>query len=68
MKNVADVTDNWGSWVRIDLRPGTTLDDPEMIMVTIKDYALAAVTLNKGQVQELIDGLEDALWLAQKAI
>jgi hypothetical protein len=67
MKNVADVTDNSGAWVRIDLRPGTTLDDPEMIMVTIKDDALAAVTLNTEQVKALIDGLEDALWLAQKA-
>jgi hypothetical protein len=66
VKNVADVTDNWGSWVRIDLRPGTTtLDDPEMIMVTVKDDALAAVTLTRAQVQELIDGLEDALWLGR---
>jgi hypothetical protein len=65
MKNVADVTDNWGSWVRIDLRPGTTLDDPEMIMVTVKDDALAAVTLTRAQVQELIDGLEDALWISR---
>jgi hypothetical protein len=64
MKNVADVTDNSGAWVRIDLRPGTDLDDPELIMVTIKDDALAAVTLNKEQVRALIDGLEDALWLA----
>jgi hypothetical protein len=65
MKNVADVTDNWGSWVRIDLRPGTTLDDPEMIMVTVKDDALAAVTLTRAQVQELIDGLDDALWISR---
>jgi hypothetical protein len=36
-----------------------------MIMVTVKDDALAAVTLTKEQVQELIDGLMDALWLAE---
>jgi hypothetical protein len=65
MKNVADVTDNSGAWVRIDLRPGTDLDDPQMIMVTIKDDALAAVTLTRAQTQALIDGLEDALWLAE---
>lgn len=67
MKNVADIADNWGSWVRIDLRPGTTLDDPELIMVTIKDDALAAVTLTRAQAQELIDALEDALWLTHKS-
>ena len=62
MKNVADVTDNTGSWVRIDLVPGTDLDDPELIMVTIKDDALAAVTLTRAQASALVDGLEDALW------
>lgn len=67
MKNVADIADDWGSWVRIDLRPGTTLDDPELIMVTIKDDALAAVTLTRAQAQELIDALEDALWLTHKS-
>lgn len=65
MKNVADVTDNSGAWVRIDLRPGTDLDDPELIMVTIKDDALAAVTLTRAQASALVDGLTDALWLAR---
>ena len=64
MRNVADVTDNSGAWVRIDLLPGTDLDDPELIMVTIKDDALAAVTLTKEQTSALIDGLQDALWEA----
>ncbi len=65
MKNVADVTDNSGAWVRIDLRPGDDLDDPTLIMVTIKDDALAAVSLTRAQVQALIDGLDDALWLSR---
>jgi hypothetical protein len=38
------------------------LDDPELIMVTIKDDALAAVTLTRAQASALVDGLEDALW------
>ena len=62
MKNVADVEDNSGAWIRIDLRPATTTDDPEIIMVTIKDETLAAVFLTRGQAQELADGLSDALW------
>jgi hypothetical protein len=64
MKNVADVTDNSGAWVRIDLIPGTDLDDPKLTLVTIKDDALAAVRLTTEQVKALIDGLEDALWLS----
>lgn len=67
MKNVADIEDNDGAWIRIDMRPGTTLDDPQLITVTIKDDALAAVTFTRAQVQALIDGLEDALWLTLKS-
>jgi hypothetical protein len=62
MKNIADVTDNSGAWARVDLVPGTDLDDPELVMVTIKDEALAAVTLTRAQASELVDGLIDALW------
>ena len=62
MKNVADIEDNSGAWIRIDLRPGTTLDDPKLITITIKDEALAAVTLTRQQALALSDGLEDALW------
>jgi tellurite resistance protein len=65
MKNIADITDNAGSWLRIDLVPGTDLDDPELIMVTIKDDALAAVTLTTAQAVALADGLKDALWEAR---
>ena len=65
MKNVADIEDNDGAWVRIDLRPGTTLDDPQVITVTIKDGALASVTLTKEQAFALIDGLEEAVWLCR---
>jgi hypothetical protein len=61
MKNVADIEDNDGAWIRIDLRPGTTLDDPQLITVTIKDDALASVTLTPQQALALIDGLDDAL-------
>lgn len=61
MKNVADIEDNDGAWIRIDLRPGTTLDDPQLITVTIKDEALASVTLTPQQALALIDGLDDAL-------
>jgi hypothetical protein len=64
MKNIADLTDNSGSWIRIDLVPGTDLDDPQLIMLTIKDEALAEVTFTRAQVSELIDALEDALWSA----
>lgn len=63
MKKIADVTDNWGSWVRVDIIPGTDLDDPELIVVTIKDEATAAVTLTRDQVRALYEGLEDALWV-----
>jgi CHASE2 domain-containing sensor protein len=38
------------------------LDDPELIMVTIKDDQLAAVTLTRAQAAELIDRLMDAHW------
>jgi hypothetical protein len=62
MKNVADIEDNDGAWVRIDLRPGTTVDDPQLITVTIKDEALASVTLTRAQADALIDGLEEAMW------
>lgn len=62
MKNVADVTDNSGAWVRIDIIPGPDLDDPKLIMVTIKDENLAAAHLTKSQAYALIDGLEDAVW------
>lgn len=62
MKNVADVTDNSGSWVRIDIIPGPDLDDPKLIMVTIKDESLAAVHLTLSQAHDLIDGLHDAVW------
>lgn len=65
MKNVADIEDNDGAWVRIDLRPGTTLADPQVITVTIKDEALASVTLTAQQAYALIDGLEEAAWLCR---
>lgn len=62
MKNVADIEDDNGAWVRIDLRPGTTLDDPQLITITIKDEALASVTLTRDQLWALRDGIDDALW------
>ena len=65
MKNIADIADDYGAWLRVDLIPGTTLDDPELIMVTVRDENLAAISLTRAQASALIDGLEDALWECQ---
>lgn len=61
MKNVAELTDSWGAWVRIDVRPGTDNDDPQLIVVTITDETTAAVTLNYAQAVELAQALNEAV-------
>ena len=62
MKNIADIADDYGAWVRVDLIPGPTLDDPELIMVTVRDENLAAISLTVEQANDLRDALDDALW------
>jgi hypothetical protein len=61
MRNVADLTDTWGASIRVDARPGTTNDDPELFVVTIQDERIAAVTLNHEQAAALRDALTDVL-------
>lgn len=60
MSNVADLTDTWGASIRVDVRPGTDLDDPELFVVTVNDDVTAAVTLNYEQARHLVDALIDA--------
>lgn len=62
MKHVDEVTDDNGAWVRVDIRPGTTLDDPKVITITIKDEVLSSVTFTREQTNALIDVLEQAIW------
>jgi len=62
MKNIADIEDNYGAWLRVDLIPGDDLDDPELIMVTVRDENIAAISLNRAQASALQDAIEEALW------
>jgi hypothetical protein len=62
VKNVADIEDEKGAWVRVDIIPGYDVYAPKLIMVTIKDEQCACVQFTPDQLSELIDGLQNALW------
>lgn len=54
MDNYADITDEWGGYVRVDVVG-------DRVIVTIRDETTAAVSLNIKQAATLINGLTDAI-------
>lgn len=55
MENFADITDEWGAWIRVDVIPGP------LVTLTIRDETMAAVALNRKQAVALINALTDAV-------
>jgi hypothetical protein len=54
MENYADMTDEWGAWIRVDVVQ-------DRVIITIQDETTAAVSLNIKQAATLINALTDAI-------
>jgi hypothetical protein len=60
MRKVADITDDRGDWVRLDIKPGPNLDTPVVYKITVYDGDIASVELNDEQALALLDALWEA--------